>query len=224
MRVGRGLKDRVGAPSTGEFAVHKKYAEAVATPFHRPVTVCVMDFNYPHVGITRRLEPRPGYRILRYTTRLSIGFDMAADNVMTWRMHRNVGLRPVTGASRATVGAEMVSRIGPLKAPCRVVWVVEEPNRVGFGYGTLPGHPVAGEEAFTVERDAAGAAWFTVVAISRANSRLTRWAGPLVPMAQWLFARWFAHGANRRPSQAALGWIALCLPLCLPKNVRVPTA
>lgn len=178
-----------------------------------------MEFTYPYVGITRDLEPQPGYRTLRYRTRLSVGFETAVDNVMTWRMHRNVGLRPTADADRAAVGVTMVSRIGPIKAPCRVVWVVEEPQRVGFGYGTLPGHPVSGEEAFLVERDTDGV-WFTVVAISRANSRLTRWAGRLVPLAQWLFARWFAHGANRAPRRAGLGLIALCLPLHLLKNIR----
>ncbi|SIP67631.1 hypothetical protein BN9982_740001 [Mycobacterium tuberculosis] len=33
-----------------------------------------------------------------------------------------------------------------LRAPCRVVYVIDEPDVRGFGYGTLPGHPVSGEE------------------------------------------------------------------------------
>lgn len=36
--------------------------------------------------------------------------------------------------------------------PVEVVAVVEEPDRVGFAYRTLPGHPVSGEEAFIVHR------------------------------------------------------------------------
>jgi uncharacterized protein (UPF0548 family) len=31
------------------------------------------------------------------------------------------------------------------KAPVRVVYVVDEPTRRGFAYGTLPGHPESGE-------------------------------------------------------------------------------
>ena len=30
--------------------------------------------------------------------------------------------------------------------------VIEEPDLVGFAYGTLPGHPEVGEEAFLVRR------------------------------------------------------------------------
>ena len=38
-------------------------------------------------------------------------------------------------------------------SPCRVVYVVDEPDRFGFAYGTLPGHVEQGEERFLVERD-----------------------------------------------------------------------
>ena len=53
--------------------------------------------------------------------------------------------------------------VGPFRinAPCEVVWVRrpvpgDGPQSAGFGYGTLPGHPVRGEEAFEVEIDAQG--------------------------------------------------------------------
>ena len=39
----------------------------------------------------------------------------------------------------------------PPKVPARVVYVIDEPLRKGFAYGTLPGHPETGEEAFIVE-------------------------------------------------------------------------
>ncbi|MFD0558780.1 uncharacterized protein (UPF0548 family) [Stackebrandtia endophytica] len=156
-----------------------------------------MDFTYPHVGITRDPHEVPGYRLLRYRTRLKVGFDKAAEAVMAWQLHRNAGLRPQAAAPRAEPGVVVVSRIGPLRAPCRVVWTVEEPDRVGYGYGTLPGHPVAGEESFLVEHAPDGTVWFTVTAVSRADRWFTRVAGPLVPMAQWLFVRWFARGLNR---------------------------
>lgn len=41
---------------------------------------------------------------------------------------------------------------GPLRlrAPCRVVYTVTESRRRGFAYGTLPGHPECGEEAFVI--------------------------------------------------------------------------
>ncbi|GAA4732513.1 hypothetical protein GCM10023350_14890 [Nocardioides endophyticus] len=44
--------------------------------------------------------------------------------------------------------------LGPLalRIPCRVVYVVDEPERAGFAYGTLPGHPETGEELFLLSR------------------------------------------------------------------------
>lgn len=45
-------------------------------------------------------------------------------------------------------------RFGPLpmSMPVRVVYVLDEPRRKGFAFGTLVGHPVSGEAAFIVER------------------------------------------------------------------------
>lgn len=58
----------------------------------------------------------------------------------------------------------------------RVVAVVDEPDRWGFAYGTLPGHAEIGEEAFVVERDAGGA----VVARIAATARVALPGAPLV--------------------------------------------
>ena len=45
---------------------------------------------------------------------------------------------------------------------CRVASVVDEPNRFGFAYGTLPIHPEQGEQSFIVERDEGGKVTFTL--------------------------------------------------------------
>ena len=42
----------------------------------------------------------------------------------------------------------------------RVVFVIDEPGRFGFAYGTLPRHVESGEERFLVERDAAGEVYY----------------------------------------------------------------
>jgi uncharacterized protein (UPF0548 family) len=69
---------------------------------------------------------------------------------------------------------------GPVQitAPCRVVYVVQEPSRRGFAYGTLPGHPESGEEAFVVERHGDDTVTFTITAFSRPATVLARIAGP----------------------------------------------
>lgn len=62
---------------------------------------------------------------------------------------------------------------------CRVVSVVDEPNRLGFAYGTLPIHPEQGEESFIVERDDAGEVTFRLVAASRPRHGLARLCPPV---------------------------------------------
>jgi len=71
--------------------------------------------------------------------------------------------------------------VGPLHAvaPCRVVYVVEEPDEFSFAYGTLPGHPERGEVAFTVRLDASGTVTFHVHSFSRAVDPLARLGAPL---------------------------------------------
>ncbi|WP_049581015.1 DUF1990 family protein, partial [Streptomyces sp. SBT349] len=133
-------------------------------------------FTYRDVGATRRPEdlPPPGYRLMRLRKRVGRGdADLAAagDAVVRWRMHRAAGLRVEAEEAEAAPGVavRVGFGLGPLRlwAPCRVVWTVREDGRVGFGYGTLPGHPVRGEEAFLVERAADGTVWLTVTAFSR---------------------------------------------------------
>jgi uncharacterized protein (UPF0548 family) len=62
-------------------------------------------------------------------------------------------------------------------APCRIVWTVDEGDSFGFAYGTLVGHPEAGEESFVVTRTAAGIR-FEVVAVSRPAEFLARVGSP----------------------------------------------
>jgi len=60
-----------------------------------------------------------------------------------------------------------------IKFAVRVIYVVDEPGRRGFAYGTLPGHPERGEESWIVEQRDDGSVWITVRAFSRPASR--RW-------------------------------------------------
>lgn len=69
--------------------------------------------------------------------------------------------------------ARLRMALWPFPIPARVVYVVDEPGRRGFAYGTLPGHPERGEEAFIVERMPDGSVWLVIRAFSRP-------AGPLI--------------------------------------------
>lgn len=149
--------------------------------------------TYAEVGATRYDELPDGYHHLRVETRIGDAdrFDTAVDSVMTWRMHRAAGLR-IT-AERAHEGQRIAGRLGPFRVPCQVVWTLAGPERAGFGYGTLRGHPEQGEEAFVVELRADGV-WFVVIAFSRPAAWFTRAAGPLVVLLQ----HGYAHLLGRR--------------------------
>jgi uncharacterized protein (UPF0548 family) len=80
----------------------------------------------------------------------------------------------------------VLTSLGPLHvlSACRIVRVVDEPDRFGFAYGTLPSHPEEGEEHFLVTRSPdltgdGGAVRFDVVAFSRHHDLLTKLGGPI---------------------------------------------
>jgi uncharacterized protein (UPF0548 family) len=112
-------------------------------------------------------------------------FEQAADAVMHWGMQRGSGLRVQASSEVATVGTVVVVKIGFLKAPCRVVYVIDEPTVRGFAYGTLPGHPESGEERFAVRHDpVTGAVFAEVSAFSRPATWWSAAGGPLTSLAQ----------------------------------------
>ncbi|MFF4878882.1 MULTISPECIES: DUF1990 domain-containing protein [unclassified Micromonospora] len=160
------------------------------------------ELTYPEVGRTRHGSLPGGYHHLRHRYPLPAGcFEVAAEAVLSWRLHRAAGVRMRTDAPRATEGVLVTAGlgVGPARiwGPCRVVWSEESPGLAGFGYGTLPGHPERGEEAFVVGRDDAGAVWFEVRAFSRPDRWLTRAAGPAVQAVQHTYAWWLGRTLRR---------------------------
>jgi uncharacterized protein (UPF0548 family) len=81
--------------------------------------------------------------------------------------------------------------VGPfsVKAPARVVYVVNDQTRRGFAYGTLAGHPESGEESFMVELADDGSVWFEVRAFSRPSSVLWWIVYPALRIAQSIYTR-----------------------------------
>lgn len=71
-----------------------------------------------------------------------------------------------------------------IKFPVRVIYVIDEPNRRGFAYGTLPGHPEDGEESWIVEQRDDGSVWITVRAFSRPATRFWWATYPFLRIAQ----------------------------------------
>ncbi|MGH3961194.1 DUF1990 family protein [Mycobacterium sp.] len=155
-------------------------------------TLADLPLTYPEVGATAG-PPPPGYRHLGFATQIGAGqkrFDDAADALMHWGMQRGAGLRVIASSEVVTVGAVALVGIGFLQAPCRVVYVIDEPEVRGFAYGTLPGHPESGEERFVVRHDPVTAAVFAEVsAFSRPVTWWTRAGGPITTLAQRVIAK-----------------------------------
>ncbi len=149
-------------------------------------------FTYSEVGATAGELPA-GYHHLRARARIGTGrdrFEEAADAVSHWGMQRGAGLRVQAGSERAQPGSDVLGSIGPIRVPCRVVYVVDEPERRGFAYGTLPGHPETGEELFCVRHDPdTDAVYVEIVAFSRPALWWSRAGGPVGRLAQKLITR-----------------------------------
>lgn len=155
------------------------------------------EFSYPEVGATASGGPLPaGYDHLCHRARIGHGravFEAAGEAILAWRMHRALPVRVAASAREAAPGVrvDIGVGVGPLAlvAPCAVVWAVRERDRAGFAYGTLPGHPESGEEAFLAELAPDGSVWCAVTVFSRPARWYTRAAGPLLPLFQRLYVR-----------------------------------
>lgn len=143
--------------------------------------------TYPRGGSAE--HPPPGHHgFSRRRVLEAASFEEAAEALMTWRVHERAGLQVAASGPRVEPDTVVAMRLGPrgvgIRIPCRVVEVTEQPDLVGFAYGTLPGHPESGEERFEVRRRADGRAVVTVSAFSRPATLLARAGGPLARAAQ----------------------------------------
>jgi uncharacterized protein (UPF0548 family) len=70
---------------------------------------------------------------------------------------------------------------------CRIIYVIDEPRRFAFAYGTLPGHIESGEEIFGVEMDERGKVWYVLRAFSRPKVWYVRLGYPFARLLQEKF-------------------------------------
>lgn len=144
--------------------------------------------TYDEVGATVAGGHAAGYRHDRYQCRLGgpETFSPATKALRHWRAHLGAGVRvypPDPVREGATV--LLLIGVGPVRmvAPCRVVAVIDEEDRFGFAYGTLPGHPERGEELFVIEREEGGTV-FRIRAFSRPDQVLVRLGGSVARRVQ----------------------------------------
>ena len=159
-----------------------------------------LPLTYPGVGATDGGEPPSGFVVDHNRQRLGRGeaaFARAREDVRRWRMFPApwTAIEPADAPiAVGTVVAVHVYAVGVwwLNA-ARVVYVIDEPRRFGFAYGTLPGHAERGEERFLVERrdDTGddGEVWYDLRAFSRPGYWAARLGRPLTRALQRRFAR-----------------------------------
>ena len=171
----------------------------------RPGAECVQRFlasqrelapSYDGQGGTRRDETPPGYVIDHNRQRLGDGaatFERAKAAIRQWKMFPApwTVIEPVT--TPITEGETLAVHVRVLGIwwlnATRIVYVIDEPRRFGFAYGTLPGHAERGEERFTVEWLDDDSVWYDVLAFSRPRHIFARLAYPLTRMFQRRFGR-----------------------------------
>lgn len=173
--------------------------------------------SYAAVGATRAPDlmshPPAGYR--PFERRVLIGhgdarWRYAWTSALTWGIQRNAGFtitlseKPSAsagGTSSESAGpgvfiatgdtALLGAPIGPfrVRAPARVVYVIDEPNRKGFAYGTMAGHPEEGEESFVVDQTEDGSVWLQIRAFSKPSNVLFRLGYPVLRLSQAFYTR-----------------------------------
>jgi uncharacterized protein (UPF0548 family) len=96
----------------------------------------------------------PGFRIFERTEPIGPewAWQEATESLLTWGIKTASGFRVEGGDSRVRRRDRPTSRAWVIREPVEVTTVLEEPDRVGFAYRTLPGHPVRGQEAFLLTR------------------------------------------------------------------------
>ncbi|HEX7842976.1 MAG TPA: DUF1990 domain-containing protein [Kofleriaceae bacterium] len=156
-----------------------------------------LPFSYPGVGATRDGGPAPpGYdrdHNRQYLGRGEAAFVAARGAIRAWHMFppplaivEPAGI-PIAEGEVAGVVIRVFG-LWFLNA-ARIVYVIDEPRRFGFAYGTLPGHAERGEERFLVEWLADDSVWYDIRAFSRPRYWLARLGYPLTRHLQRRFVR-----------------------------------
>ena len=81
--------------------------------------------------------------------------------------------------------------------------MIDEPDRAGFAYGTLPGHPESGIEQFTVTRTATGLVRCHLDVVSRPAAWYARLGAPVSRLVQELITRRYLRALSAPPARSS---------------------
>lgn len=150
--------------------------------------------NYAAINATTSADvlafPPPGFKAAEYRHRIGSGarrFELAGRALMTWGALRSAGFAvdevraeaPTSahagqprflpdGTPWITAGMTAVVAVADaaeVAGPVKVVSVVDEPGRIGYVYGSMPGHSACGERFLLLEHDREDGVWVTLRSI-----------------------------------------------------------
>jgi uncharacterized protein (UPF0548 family) len=160
--------------------------------------------TYSEVGATRSPNLPDGYAHTRRSVVVGSGsadFQRSVEALRGWRAHLHAGALLSPPQPDIVPGATVLAAIRVLVVfaivPCRIVYVTDEDRRFGFAYGTLPGHPERGEEAFHVALADDGVVTFQIVAFSSPANLLARLGHPVNRLIQARVTGRYLEGIRR---------------------------
>lgn len=169
--------------------------------------------TYNQVGATGSRSLPNGYEHTKRSVVVGNGvvdFERSVKALRGWQGHLYAGAVLSPPQPAIVPGATVLAAIRVLfvcaVVPCRIVYVTEEEHRFGFAYGTLPGHPERGEEAFHVRLAEDGVVTFEIVAFSRPANLLARLGHPVNRLIQSRVTGRYLEGIRRyvaNPTDAA---------------------
>ncbi|MCY2960383.1 MAG: DUF1990 domain-containing protein [Planctomycetota bacterium] len=172
---------RIAKPGSGEIA---RFVASQAP----------LAFSYEPVGMTRAEDAPAGWTEDTYRTVLGPGrevFDRAKTLIRSWTMFAMPWIELHAPDAPIAVGSTVgiLARSAGLWCmnAARIVYVIDEKDRFGFAYGTLPGHVESGEELFLVEHTPEDLVAYSIRALSRPRAPLARIAYPWVRREQRRF-------------------------------------
>lgn len=155
-----------------------------------------LPFTYPDVGATREDRAPAGFEHDHNRQQLGSGaaaFAAGCAAIRAWTMFPPplTYIEPLPIPIReGELAGVLVRALGLwwLNA-ARIAYVIDEPRRFGFAYGTVPGHVESGEERFLVEWLADDSVWYDLRAFSRPRYWPVRAGKPVARILQRRFGR-----------------------------------
>lgn len=153
------------------------------------------DFSYPEVGASRG-ENLPGYDNDHQSIYIGEGavvWSAAKAILNSWAHFPDSWTKAIPEEKPLDVGQNIAVLFRLLGVwftnSARIVYVLDEADRYGFAYGTLPAHVEQGEECFWIERATDGKIYYHIGAFSKPRFWLARLGYPLARRYQRKFVR-----------------------------------